>query len=333
MDAVTIGGDLWEDEHVSADTRRFVAAELGKLDCPVFLVTGNHDPLLPGGQYERTPWPENVHIFKGDTPSEQRLDGEVSLWGLSWRAGSLSPAFLKPGLVGGDGRQHLLLLHGTATHLAHLAGEGQEGYCAFNPSLIPEAGFSYCLAGHIHSGRVEDHFVYPGSPEPLGWGEMDRHCAALVTITEGKVEAELIDVNEHRYEERTVDCSGAEHSGAVEERIDKAIADVAEDDAGRKCLHLRLVLEGEVEPECEIDCRSLEERVTGFAEIVVTDATEPGYDLEALAEQATARGTFVKALRERAAATDDPDERKLVDDAVLAGLRSLDGRQELLDVD
>ncbi len=38
------------EEHVSPDTRRSVAAELGKCDCPVVLIAGNHDPLTPGRQ-------------------------------------------------------------------------------------------------------------------------------------------------------------------------------------------------------------------------------------------------------------------------------------------
>src|SRR3954447_14150751 len=53
-DLVTIGGDLWEDENVTPDTRSSVAHELGQLDVPVVLVAGNHDPLLRGGTYQRT---------------------------------------------------------------------------------------------------------------------------------------------------------------------------------------------------------------------------------------------------------------------------------------
>src|SRR3954468_18053229 len=62
VDLVTIGGDLWEEEHVLADTRRSVAHELGRLGIPVLIICGNHDPLRPGGSYLRTPWPDNVTI-------------------------------------------------------------------------------------------------------------------------------------------------------------------------------------------------------------------------------------------------------------------------------
>ena len=60
---VTIGGDLWEEEHVRADTRNSVGSRAGSgLECPVLIVCGNHDPLLAGGRFMRTSWPDNVAI-------------------------------------------------------------------------------------------------------------------------------------------------------------------------------------------------------------------------------------------------------------------------------
>src|SRR2546421_13117680 len=70
---LTIGGDLWEEEHVQPDTRNSVAHELAKLDMDVLIACGNHDPRAPGGNYDRATWPPNVHIF-GSQLEERRLD-------------------------------------------------------------------------------------------------------------------------------------------------------------------------------------------------------------------------------------------------------------------
>ena len=86
VDLVTIGGDLWEDENVTPDTRASVAHLLGGVDVPVAIVCGNHDPYLPGGNYVRTSWPENVHLFTQSTPTELPLE-EISIWGVSWTGG------------------------------------------------------------------------------------------------------------------------------------------------------------------------------------------------------------------------------------------------------
>ena len=43
VDAVLIAGDLFDHVRVSDETLRWTAAELGKLDCPVVVIRGNHD--------------------------------------------------------------------------------------------------------------------------------------------------------------------------------------------------------------------------------------------------------------------------------------------------
>lgn len=327
VEAVTIGGDLWEDEHVSPDTRRFVAGELGRLACPALLICGNHDPFLPGGNYERTDWPDNVHVFGSSTLEERSLADDICVWGISWRGGSLDPTFLRAGAAPDDGRTHLLLVHGTATPLA--AVHDDPSYCPFEPARINEAGFAYCLAGHIHGGRQTPELVYPGSPEPLGWGEMGRHCVALVTVTGGAVETELLGINQHRYEERMVDCDGCGHGGEVAERLTAALT---EEDA--EVVHLRVVLGGEVESECVIQVEELTRQAgERYAELVVVDMTRPGYDLESLRTQPTAKGYFIRQVQQRMEAATDDAERRQLDLALSAGLRALDRREDIIDVD
>lgn len=326
VDAVTIGGDLWEDEHVNADTRRFVAAELERVGCPVLVICGNHDRLRPGGHYERTVWPQNVTVFSEASPVEHRLTDDVSVWGVSWTHDDPSAEFLRDRVPPADGRVQLLLLHGTATALTQLA-EGPT-YCPFDPTRLPDAGFALCLAGHIHSASHAHNVVYPGSPEPLGWGELGRHCVALVAVSDREVAVELIDVNSHRYEEVIVDCDGSEHGAECEERLSAATRDLEAENE-----HLRCRLRGEVHRECRVDVEQLigahQEK---FAEFEVIDETQPAYDLSVLAGQPTATGHYVRALRERIEAEPDADERRILELALDSGLRALDGREDIVRV-
>lgn len=322
VDAVTIGGDLWEDEHVSPDTRRFVAAELRKLGCPALVICGNHDPNLPGGNYARTAWPDNVHRFPADVPSEYRLGEEVSVWGVSWGGGRLTAEFLHTPPRLDPGRTHLLLLHGTADT------SGEDGHCPFSGGAVREAGFAHCLAGHIHAAETNADYTYPGSPEPLGWGELGRHCVAVVEVAVGPVEVQLEDVGEHRYEVREVDCDGAEHGGEVAERLAAALP---ADECGE--LHLRVVLSGEVDPDCWIATGELGElHGARFAELAVEDRTHPGHDLEALASKPSASGHFVRRMQERIAAETEEERRELLELALRSGLRALDGQERIADV-
>jgi exonuclease SbcD len=202
-------------------------------------------------------------------------------------------------------------------------------YCPFSPEETRAAGFAYCFAGHIHSASSSDALVYPGSPEPLGWGELGRHCVALASIESTGVEVELVEVNSHRYEERKVSCQDCEHGAEVAERLESALSD---SDAG--VVHLRAVLEGEVDRECLIDPEELaapyRER---YAEFAVIDETYPRYDLEALAAQPTAAGHFVRRLQERIEDETDQDQRHILELALASGLRALDGHEDIVRVD
>jgi DNA repair protein SbcD/Mre11 len=317
-DVVTIGGDLWEDEHVTPDTCRWVASRLEALDLPVVLVAGNHDPLREGGPYYRTPWPDNVVVLPAETVGEFTI-GEVSIWGTSWTGHPLTADFLQTFRAPEDGRSHILLIHGTAgTFFEHGA------HCPFNGEAVRTAGFDLCLAGHLHSAGERDGVWYPGSPEPLGWGESGRHAVALVDVRGARPpDVQLIDVNQRRYRQTTVACDGAGSSADVE-RILREVVDSAA--AGQpEGLCLRAVLDGRVDPACEIDPSALT-RAAGNALTLldVRDETRPAFDLDHLAEQGTAVGVFVREMRRRLEICDE-DERDRLELALELGLRAIQG--------
>jgi exonuclease SbcD len=323
---VSIGGDLWEEEHVSADTRSWVAAKLEALDMPVAVICGNHDPLIPGGSHARTAWPTNVHRFTSSEPTELALGG-ASVWGASWTGGTFSTGFLDSFGVPRDGRVHLLLLHGTAGASTYLDEEGRYG--PFDVQHVSRAGFARCIAGHIHAAHEVGSVVYPGSPEPLGWSETHRHCVALIDIGEdGGVDVEFIDVNAREYRHRTVAVDGANSSADIERMLAAALDDV---DPAR--LYLRVTLTGEIDVACAIHADALAARHPDYAALVVVNSTRPMFDLAALAEQPTALGRFVKDLLERIAHADSERERESLELALLAGVRAMHGEGDVLDVD
>jgi DNA repair exonuclease SbcCD nuclease subunit len=325
VDLVTIGGDLWEEEHVLADTRRSVAHELGRLGLPVLIVCGNHDPLRPGGSYLRTPWPDNVTIADRGRLREHTY-GDVSVWAVSWGAsGDLSERMLETVELNGSERTHLLLVHGTAQGAAFCS----EAYFPFAPEAVADAGFALCLAGHVHRATTLDRVVYPGSPEPLGWGENGRHCAAVVECGGGSATVELVDINRTRYETRTLDCSGCASSAELDERVRAAL-----DDEDPEPLFVRLRLSGEVSADCTIDVqRVAAKHGIRYGALVVEDATEPLLDVESRAQRKGLDGLFVRKLRERLAIASGDAERRQIELALEAGLRAIEGREVILRVD
>ena len=314
VDAVCIAGDVYEHEYVSEDTISFLHDVFAAAGVPVLVTPGHHDPYLPGSAWQRTEWPANVHLFARDKLEPYRLGDGVTVWGAAFTARNCDASAVARFRAPDDGDTHLLLLH------AALTGEQWAEEADYRPvtrAQLQATGVAYAMLGHFHDGRGDGFLCYPGSPEPLDWGERSgAHGASIVAVAGGTVTAEPIPVARRRYVERTVSVAGASGSAQVE----VAVATAAAEEPGAS---LRVVLTGEIEPGCEIDAHSISERCgAGLTELAIVDRTVPAYDLNALAREGSVRGRFVARLLH----SGDPDAHE----AILAGLRALDGRAEVI---
>jgi DNA repair exonuclease SbcCD nuclease subunit len=85
---VVIAGDLFDSFNVKQDIGRQVFQILNGSGwpCPVFVIAGNHDPLIPGGVWDRAPWEEDgqmrrVQLLRENVPVEvQGLPQKVVLF-------------------------------------------------------------------------------------------------------------------------------------------------------------------------------------------------------------------------------------------------------------
>ncbi len=315
VEAICIAGDTYEHDFVREDTVEFLRNLLSDARVPVLITPGNHDPYMPGSVWQRTSWPQNVHVFTHDRIEPFPLDLEVTVWGAAFTAKHCSTNAVADWRAPQDGGSHLLLIHGALT------GEqwaDEPGHRPLTRDQLLATGARFVMLGHFHDGRSDAFLAYPGSLEPLGWGErFGTHGAAVLeTHSDGTVTWQFHEIARRRYAETTLDVSGA----GTSTQIEAALAAAAAEFAGSS---LRAVLSGLVEPSCEIDSRLLAERCGhGLAELVVIDHTRPAYDLTAIAQEGSVRGRFVARLL----AADDP----LAVDAAIAGLRAMDGHTELV---
>jgi DNA repair exonuclease SbcCD nuclease subunit len=76
VDFILIAGDVFDDHSVSRTdvaARAFAILEGSQNSCPVFIIPGNHDPLVPGGVWDRDPWLRDqphlrVHFLRDAEP-------------------------------------------------------------------------------------------------------------------------------------------------------------------------------------------------------------------------------------------------------------------------
>jgi DNA repair exonuclease SbcCD nuclease subunit len=76
VDFLLIAGDVFDDHTVTRGdaNRAFAILEGSKDACPVFIIPGNHDPLVPGGVWDRDPWLREqphlrVHFLREAVPT------------------------------------------------------------------------------------------------------------------------------------------------------------------------------------------------------------------------------------------------------------------------
>jgi DNA repair exonuclease SbcCD nuclease subunit len=69
---VLIAGDLFDDHAVDGDLARRAFDLLESFPAPVYILSGNHDPLLPGAVWDRPPWnqasPSRVRVLRAARP-------------------------------------------------------------------------------------------------------------------------------------------------------------------------------------------------------------------------------------------------------------------------
>lgn len=330
-DLLTIGGDLWEEENVTESTRRELAALLARTELPVAIVAGNHDPIVPGGSWERIDLPPNVRLFEpGKLTRWRPLEGSSAptIWGISWGGGELHAAFLERPCARQEEGPNLLLLHGTA--VGTTGREPADRHCPFELRAVHRAGFDLCLCGHIHRPALLAHegrlaVVYPGSPFPLAFDETHSHGVVVVELDGPSVKAEGVPLGAPPCLYLEVDCEGVASRAELRERVARALAQQGaggESDGGG---FLTVALVGSCEAGLERDLEDLQAMLTQrFAGVRVIDRTQRSFDLDAITQLDTARGRFARSLRERIGQADGRD-REVAELALEIGLRALDG--------
>ena len=327
VSCVTVGGDLYEQERFTADTGNFLAEQFTRLDSvPVFIVPGNHDPLVPDSIYKQVKWPENVTIFQHPKLEPYPLNEAVVLWGLahpspSWRGKPLDN-FHVP-----DERIHILLLHGS--DMSNVPA-GKVTHAPFLPEQIRKAGFRFALLGHYHQGRLTPEgnpfMAYPGSPEPLAFGETGLHGAVLLEVTGSTVQAHPISTQTYQSVREQVDVSQLTNRDAVLTKIQEAL----EDKAGERVL-AQVTLVGTRHPDVIWDMALFNENLPkNFLHIFLEDETLPAFPLEDLKEEKTVRGEFVRKLLDDIEKASD-DQKEVFKDALTYGLFAFEKKEIFAD--
>jgi len=190
-DAVLCAGDLFDEPDPGKEWWEPLLEKLRKQQAarPIFLLPGNHDPLVPASVYHldhsfRRGLPAWVHVIDRDD-FEHALSPDAVLYSAPCRsqAGQKDLALSLPGRAAGDERIRIGLVHGSTFDI-----EGCQMNFPIARDAVLQRGFDYLAIGDTHNFREVPPgagvpTVYPGAPEPTTFGEVDAGYVAVVFVT------------------------------------------------------------------------------------------------------------------------------------------------------
>lgn len=192
VNAVLCAGDLFDEPLPAPEWWREVAALFAKRawqDRPVFLLPGNHDPLITDSIWAKD------HKFRGLLPPwvhvvdregfEFQLAHDAVLYAVPCqsKAGQRDPTESIPRREPGDARIRIGMVHGSTFD----ARDYQTNF-PISVDAALERGLDYLAIGDTHGfrlvppDRLVPPTVYPGTPEPTAFDERDPGSVAVVLI-------------------------------------------------------------------------------------------------------------------------------------------------------
>ena len=192
VDAVLCAGDLFDGPCPTAEWWEQAATAFQKRkwkDRPVFLLPGNHDPLIPESVWAkdhgfRKLLPEWVHVVDREDFTYS-LPNDAILYAVpcTSKSGQDDPTASIPTREPGDYRVRIGLVHGSTFD----AKDWQVHFpIAADAAII--RGLDYLALGDTHGFRLvppdrsEPPTVYPGAPEPTAYDETDPGHVAIVVL-------------------------------------------------------------------------------------------------------------------------------------------------------
>lgn len=337
VDFVILAGDTFDTLDVSYAVQRSFVRAMERLEAAgiaVYLVTGNHDPLV-SWQGRLDSLPANVHVFPHETVGriEHVREGAVvaALYGRSYYHARESENFA-------CGYQRVPSDE-FAIGVLHTSVADTDAYAPCTPADLRAAAMDYWALGHIHrQSEVLDAplAIQPGSPQGLNVNERSVHGVRLVERSSaGVLDARFVPLARVTWARLEVDVTGLDSVQQVGRSIAEAArAAIAE---ARTSVGARVVLTGRSDVHALLTPTTLghladelndeldDPGAWAFIDAIV-DRSELPIDLAAF----TTDGLFGAVVREE---LDLLAQRGVLPEELASGLATLTGRTDLVSAD
>lgn len=287
-----ISGDLYEQKFIRESTIDFINSKF--LEIPnthIFISPGNHDPFIKNSFYNTYSWANNVKIFTGDI--EKVETDEANIYGLGFTSYNCS---YNINVNLDNSKPNVLVMHASL--------DGQDIYNPITTVKLRELGFDYVALGHIHKTNynTNGNIIYSGSPISMGFDELGEHGIIQGELSH-ELSLEFIRTDNKEFVEKYINVS---EISSVEELVEYINSIYVSDNEICK-----IILTGTKN-------FSLIPNLLDFVNsniVKIKDKTTISYDLEAIANENSLKGLFVRNLLKKL-----PDNKDEVEKAISIGL-------------
>ena len=342
-DCVLVPGDLFNTlEGPDRETLDTLAEAFEALrPIPIIMAPGNHDPFDARGPYSETsrralgaePWPDNVRIADAPEFTPFRLPDrpDVVVLARAMVQGAASDARpLAATPVTEDADWRLLCFHGTYEGGAYIP-EVEVPWGPFSLEELSRAGAAYAAIGHQHglqeirdgSGRLLG--AYAGMPfgRSLNKSELGERSFLVVRgDEEGRISVERREADARAVRRIEVDVTGTGDAPSLMTRVEQE----ARAQGARADDLVYVGASGRWPPESRPAVPPDFLNDSYFHVHCDFRDVERDRDLDALTQEQTTRGQFVREMRQRIHEAHDEGEKRILQDTLSYGLDALEGR-------
>ena len=328
VDAFIIAGDLFESNKVSKPLLDFALREIARLgEIPAIVIPGTHDCLDENSIYlslKKEDCPDNLYFFNNPEKTKFKFpDLGLTFYAnpnQTVKSGQSPLANLAPD---GTPGYHIAVAHGSVA----IPGKSAPDDWPIPLEQIESSGFNYVALGHWHSNfqtpTKDVTAAYCGTPECLSFKQQDCGWANMLTLNEGKVNVEKIQVGELEWQTIELSAASYKYTIELEREISKHI--------GENRL-LKVIFSGLMSADGYIDFDQLQENLAdNFLYLKIINRSEAvPEDLAKLAiPETTILGQYIRQVTTETQNCQNPEEIELLRDSLKLGYALLSGKDAI----
>ncbi len=322
IDILLIAGDLFNSNNIEKSfTDRVFECFSSIPNTKVVFAAGNHDPLNSESPFKKDTLPNNLFVLDTKDSYIEFSELNTRVYGKSFKEVYMQgqPRFT---LTPDDNFINLMCIHG------ELRSDLGSDYNSITSDFVKTSGMDYIALGHVHKrtdiGKIGDTYAaYCGCPEGQGFDELGEKGVYIGEVSKGVCNMQFVPTAKRMHITENIDISDLTSSNEISDKVLQVIKEKYADNFADNLY--KIILTGEINENAVISLPEISARLNDtlyFAKL--RDKTEFKIDFEALSQENTLKGIFVKNMLSRIESADG-DQKQLLKNALNIGIKAFSG--------